>query len=375
MADWPQWRGIHRNGISAETGWKSQFGASGPRKLWQARIGEGFSSVAVKGNSLYTIGNLDGKDYVTCFNASTGKAVWQQTYAQGAGDYGGPRATATIHNGRIYTMSREGVAFCWDAASSKLLWRREAARENGAQSPQWGFAGSPLIQGNLAIYNIGASGTALDKNTGRVVWKSGGTAGYSSPVAFTVGGMSGVALFVASGLVAVNATTGRVLFQHPWNTSYDVNAADPVFVGDTVFLSSNYGKGGALLRIAGGKPSVIWENRSMKNHFNTSVVVNGGLFGNDENTLRCLDFATGAERWSMRGMDKGGLIASDNKLIALTGRGELVIAQATPTRFQEISRAKVLDGTCWTHPVLANGLLYCRSQEGVLICLDVRGKA
>lgn len=222
------------------------------------------------------------------------------------------------------------------------------------------------------IYNVGATGTALDKSTGQVAWKSGGGGAYSSPVAFNAAGQSGVALFVAKGLVAVNPANGRQLWSFPWETSYDVNAADPIFVYDKVFISSNYGKGCALLRLTGGRPEVVWQNRNLRNHFNTSVLLAGSVYGNDENTLKCLDMQTGAERWRLRGIGKGGLIAANGHLLVLTERGELVVIQATPRAYTEVSRAKVMGGSCWTHPVLANGRIYCRNHEGELVCLAAR---
>jgi outer membrane protein assembly factor BamB len=365
MADWPQFRGPNRNGISTETGLLSHWSGTGPKRLWGVQVGQGFSSVAVVGDRVYTVGNYQSQDFVSCLNAANGKVVWQHKYACSPGDYAGPRATPTIHDGNVYTLSREGHAFCLNAATGKVVWQ---ARLEGAV-PGWGFSSSPLIQSNLAIYNAGASGMALDKKTGKVVWRSGGNgAAYASPVAFTAGGQTGVAIFAASGLVAVNPANGRQLWQYPWQTNYDVNAADPIFSGDSVFISSNYGKGGALLRLAGGRPTPVWQTRSMKNHFNACVLLGGHLYGNDENTLRCIEWRTGNEKWSMRGMDKGGLIAADGKLIVLTGRGELVLVSATPTQFKELARARVLDGNTWTHPVLANGKLYCRSQPGVLAC-------
>jgi hypothetical protein len=170
--------------------------------------------------------------------------------------------------------------------------------------------------------------------------------------------------------MGIDPNNGKVLWLHPWNTNYDVNAADPIVEGDTVFVSSNYGRGCALLRIAGGKPSVVWENRNMKNHFNSCVSLNGAFFGNDENTLKCIDKNTGQERWRMRGgLGKGGLIAAGGKLIVLSERGELILANGAPGAYQELARAKVMGGTCWTHPVLANGKIYCRSHEGELVCL------
>lgn len=374
-AEWYQWRGPQRNGISSETGILSQFPATGPRRVWSARVGVGYSSVAIRDNRLYTMGNVDGQDVVYCLEANTGRVLWQHRYPCPPGDYSGPRATPTLDGSAVYTLSREGHAFALNADNGRVLWSKDLAREVGAERPRWGFASSPLVEGSLVIYNVGSAGTAVDKRTGRTVWRSQPSgAGYSSPVAHTLNGQRFIALFTTYGLVAVSPANGRILWQFRWETQYDINAADPVFQGDTVFISSNYNKGGALLRIGGGTPTVIWQNRNMRNHFNTSVLINGFLYGNDENTLKCIDWRTGAERWRMRGMDKGGLIAADGKLICLTGRGALMLVQATPEKYTELASAQVLRGTTWTPPVLTNGLLYCRSQEGELICLDLRGR-
>lgn len=374
-ADWPQWRGPQRNGISSETGWSHQWPSSGPRRLWTARVGQGFSSVAVVNDRVYTMGNTGNQDTVYCLNANTGRVIWQYSYPCSAGDYAGPRATPTVDGKNVYTLSREGLALCLNAETGKLIWQKDLARETGAYAPQWGFAGSPLVEGNQVLYNVGSAGTAVEKNTGRVVWRSGGgPAGYASPIAYNMGNQRVVALFVGNGIVGVNPANGRILWQHPWNTSFDVNAADPVLAGTDVFISSNYNRGCALLRPGRGRASVIWENRNMRNHVNSCVLIRGYLYGNDENTLKCLDLRTGQEQWRLRGIDKGGLIASDGKLIVLTGRGELLIASATPEQYTELARAKVLNGTCWTHPVLSGGRIFCRSHQGELIALDVRGK-
>jgi len=371
--DWPQWRGPQRNGISAETDWQPKWGAGGPRKLWTAQLGAGYSAVAVSGGRVYSVGNAGNRDTVFCLDANNGRVVWRQSYPCRFGDMGGPRATPVLDGGRVYTMSEEAQAYCLNAGTGKVIWNRDLARETGAQRPQWGFAGSALIQGNLAIYNVGATGTALDKTSGQVVWKSGGRTGYASPVAYKVGAQQAVALFAGTGLVAVNPVNGRQLWSFPWQTSYDVNAADPIFSFDKVFISSNYGKGCALLRVTGGRPEVVWQNREMKNHFNTCVLLAGSIYGNDENTLKCLDLSTGAERWRHRGgIGKGGLIASNGHLLVLTESGELLVIKATPTAYTEVSRAKVMGGTCWTHPVLANGRLYCRNSQGELVCLALK---
>lgn len=368
-ADWPHWRGPSRNGKSAEV--IKPWGPAGPKRLWSAQIGEGYSGVAVVGNRVYTMGNAGGKDTVFCLDAGTGKEVWRYSYRQGAGDYGGPRGTPAVDGSIVYTLSRDGIACSIGSKDGKLVWQKDLRRELNLEVPRWGFAGSPLVHAGKIIYNLGSSGVALD-GRGKVVWKSGrGAAGYATPVPYTAGGQKGIAVFAGRGLVGVDANNGRVLWQHPWETSYDVNAADPVFVGDTVFISSNYGRGGALLRLAGGRPSVVWENRNMRNHFNSSVYAARGIFGNDENTLKCLDYGTGQERWRMRGgLGKGGLTVVGDKLLVLTERGELVLANATPAAYQELARARVMGGQCWTHPVVANGKIFCRNHEGELVCLS-----
>ena len=154
--------------------------------------------------------------------------------------------------------------------------------------------------------------------------------------------------------------------------SINVNAADPIFSGNNVFIASNYGKGGALLKLGGGQPSVVWQTRAMKNHFSTCILHNGFLYGNDDNTLRCMEWATGKECWALRGVDKGGLILAGNQLVVMGGRGELILLAADPNKLTEQARATVLSGTCWTHPVLANGVLYVRNQEGTLVALNMR---
>lgn len=373
-ADWPHFRGPNRNGISSETAWNAQFG-SNPRKLWTAQVGEGYSSMAIVGGRLYTMGNAGNQDTIWCLDAMTGRVVWKYSYPHepGGAGYSGPRATPTVADGRVYTLSNLGRAFCLDAANGRVIWQADLRAQTGAAVPQWGFAGSPLVEGGLVIYNLGEAGTAVDKATGRIRWKSGsGPSGYATPVPYVLGGRRLVVIFGAKSVFAVDPATGRKTWEHPWNTMYDVNAADPQFAGTDVFISSNYNRGGALLRTASGRPQVVWENREMRTHFNAVVIVGGHLYGNDEGRLRCVDLRTGAGRWEMRGMGKGGVIAAGGKLIGITERGELFTAEATPMAFREISRAQVLRGTCWTQPALANGIIYVRSHEGELAAIDVR---
>lgn len=382
-ADWPTWRGPARDGMSSETGWLKVWPESGPKKLWTMQVGAGYSAVAVKGNRVYTMGATQSEDTVWCLNSDTGEVLWKHTYAHPQRFYGadpmpiGATATPVLDGDRVFTLSREAVALCLDAATGKEVWQQDLIRESGGLPPRWAHAGSPLIQGNLAIYNVSSAGVALDKATGKVVWKSEhGIAGYSTPVPFAIGQHRGVAFFTAAGVVAADLATGKGLWQHEWRTPPgNVNAADPVFVADKVFISSGYNRGCALLQMSGAPraaPQVVWENKNMKTQFNTCVLIAGHLYGNDSGTLKCLDVKTGEETWQMRGMGLGGLTAADGHLIVLTERGLLSLVKASPDKFSEVASAPVVNGRCFTSPVLANGRIYCRSLDGQLVCVDVR---
>ncbi len=294
---------------------------------------------------------------------------------------GGTSATPTVDGGRVCVLSKQGKLFSLDAATGKVGWQKDLAADTGAKIPEWGFAGSPVVQGDLLILNVGTAGTAVDKATGKVVWFSGTeAAGYSAAVPFEQGGEKYVVLFVARAVVAVAVKDGRELWRHPWKTNYDVNAADPILVGsDRVFISRGYGRGCALLKVTDNKPAVVWENKNMRNHFNPCVLIGNGLYGfdgdagSDKAELRCLDLETGAVQWA----DKsgfGGLIAAEGKLIAINHRGKLPIVDAAPGACKTLASAQVLGGKCWTAPVLANGRIYCRSGQGDVVCLDVSGK-
>lgn len=376
-ADWYRWRGPDLNGISKESGWSTAWPREGPRQLWKTSVGTGFSSVSVSNGRLYTMGNYNDRDTVYCFNADTGAQLWKHAYVCPTDPNlyeGGPNATPTIDGNAVFTFSRKGHLFAFEAESGKVIWSKNLHDELGLEVPDWGFSGSPLVEGKLLIVNAGTGGTAVDKTTGNVVWSSGkGSAGYSSPVVFNPGTVRGVLMFSTKELVAVNAVNGQPLWRHPWATAYGVNAAEPLLLGDRIFISSGYNQGCALLQIRGNAVSVLWQNRNMRNHFNSSVAWQGFVYGFDESELKCLDLQNGAVKWSERGLGKGSLIAADGKLIVLSESGELVVAEGSQAAFKPLARAQVLGGKCWTAPVLSNGRIFCRNARGDLVCLEVKG--
>jgi outer membrane protein assembly factor BamB len=379
--DWPRWRGPELNGISAEKSWSTSWPASGPKQLWKAAVGTGFSSFAVSQGRVFTLGNVDGTDSVYALDAATGRELWKHSYACPLGPKyyeGGPGATPTVDGERVYTLSKRGHVFCFEASSGKALWQKDLEQELGVKVPEWGFASSPLIDGGSVILNVGSAGTALDKASGRVVWTSGkDAAGYATAVPFEHRGQRCVALFAGRELVAVKIATGTVVWRFPWKSGYDINAADPIVAGRQMFISS-WDQGAALLDISGPAPEAVWRKKTMGNHFNSCVLWNGFLYGIDGNTdrpgieLRCVDLKTGEIRWAQAGIGLGSLMLADERLIVLGDKGELVIADASPEGFKPRARAQVLGGKCWTAPVLANGHIYCRNAKGDVVCVEVR---
>jgi outer membrane protein assembly factor BamB len=380
--DWPQWRGPDRTGISAETGWRTDWAANPPKTLWKVPVGIGFSTVSISKGRLYTMGNAGGKDTVFCLNADTGEKVWGHSYPCGDVDRPGPRCTPTVDGDKVYTLSQAGDLFCLNAADGKVVWQATVTKQFGVKKPQWGFACSPMVLGKDLVIDIGPI-VALDKESGKEVWRGGKDApAYGSPFAFKLGDKTLIASFNASGPIVVDAAGGKVVGTAKWKTSYDVNSVTPIVVDNTFFISSGYDRGAAVFEIAANGLKNVWENKNMKNHANNCVLWKGFLYGFDgqvdQGPLSCIEYKTGAKKWSTKDVKAGALMIADGKIIAQHAKGDLVVAEASPDGYKELGRIKIFPGdseTCWTQPVLANGRIYCRSHHpGELVCLDVKGK-
>ena len=375
-ADWPNWRGPDYNGISSETGWYEKWGSRGPKRLWTASVGTGFAAVSVADGRVFTMGNKSNKDTVYALDEATGETLWKYTYSSplSPNSYdGGPNATPTVDGDRVYTFSKDGQVYCLEAATGKRLWYKKLISTYKVKKPNWGHASSPYITGEMVILNAGTHGMALDKRSGKLIWKTGTTAaGYATPVPYDHQGTPALVVFGKTRAYGVRVSDGSKLWSKTFQDRYQTNAADPVLYNGNIFLTTNSKDGEMIqLRSSGSSVKTLWRNRDMSIHFNPPVVVGDYLYGfdgrvNNSDDLRCINLKTGDTEWSKSSIPCGSIMASDGKLIILSRKGDLYIAEATPSRFRQLAKARVLTGTCWTVPVLANRSLYVRNSRGTL---------
>jgi len=374
-SEWPHSGGPTRDGISLETGLFANL-RNGPVVVWKDSLGTGFTSIAIVGGLAYAAGNRDDKDIITAFDAITGKPSWTYSYDEPLNDNGfegGPCATPTVSDGKLYSFSRSGIVICLDAATGKLVWNKNLAAELRTESPDYGYAGSPTVIGARLYLNIGSYGCCLDAATGKVIWKSpNGKAGYAAPIPITSAGRSFVLIFSSDGLYAVDDSTGQVGMKYPWEDSMGATAPAPLVRGNRIFISSGFSRGGVMLEVTAGMFREVWRTEEMSNNYSNCVEVGGFLYGFDQGTLRCLEWANGKSRWEQDEIGLGTLLAAEGRLVILSETGELVIAEAKPDAFHEVTRSKVLKRTCWSMPAIAGGRIYCRNSSGNLVCIELK---
>ncbi len=375
-ADWPHWRGPNYDGISQEKDLRDTWGDEGPRILWEREIGPAYSSLVCAGGRVFTCGTQGDRQVLFCLDAEKGEEIWKKPFEDGYddGQGAGTRSTPTIDDGRVFILGALGTLVCVDAKTGEQLWTRKFEGK-----PKWGYSGSVLIQGDLAILSPGESAgglCALNKKSGEVVWKCGDdVAGYATPYPFEFNGQSYVCGFLGRSVIIAELKTGKPAWSTPWKTDYNVNAATPIFHDGYLFLSSGYETGCALFKLGadGGKLSAkeVWRSKVLKNKFQTPVLLEGKLYGCDQSSLSCVDFMTGKRQWRERRVKHGTVLAAGGRIVLLTEKGDLRIAQANPKEFKPSAEARVLDGRCWTAPILSDGRLYARNMEKV-ICVDLR---
>lgn len=387
-ADWPQWRGPNRDGVSTETGFLKQWPEGGPTLLWTARgIGEGFSTVAIADGVIYTAGNLAGHATLTALDLA-GKTLWQTKLAPAHKvDYPGTRGTPTIDGGRVYCETPDGTVSCLEAKDGKVVWALNILEKFKGRNITWALAESVLIDGEKLICCPGGAESAmvaLDKKTGDTLWVckgAGDKPGYASPIVVDYQGLRQYVTMTSHAAIGVHAATGELLWRVDHKTSWDANIPDPIYHDGHVFINSGYGSGGALLRLKvdGQKCSVeqLWRTKAIDNHHGGIILVGGHLYGAAHNgKWVCLDFKTGEVKYSTDGVGKGSLTYADGMLYTYSERGAVGLVRATPNGHQVISRFRVPQGgrgPNWPHPVVCGGRLYLRHGD-LLFAYDIKGK-
>ena len=380
-AEWAQWRGPNRDGISSETGFLKNWPKEGPKVLWHVSLGEGYSGISIAQGKVYTMAAEGDDEFVICLNASNGEEIWRfrsgAKFTEQRGD--GPRSMPTVHGDSVFALGAEGKLYALDARDGTKLWAHNFVEEFDSKIPTWGFSSSPLIEGNLVLVEAGGkdgkSIVAFDKASGDVVWTTHtDEVGYSSPIAIDFGGVRQIIFLTSKTLLSVAPEDGQIYWKYSWPEG--INIATPIFIpDDKIFISASYDKGAVLLRMTADGDRIgikeVWKSRVMKNHFNSSVLQGDYLYGFDNAILTCIEVDTGEERWRQRGFRKGSLLLADGHLVILGEGGKLALAEATPDEYREKARFQLFDDKCWTVPTLAGGRLYLRTQKE-MVCLDLR---
>jgi outer membrane protein assembly factor BamB len=382
-ANWPQWRGPNRDGISKETGLLKQWPAEGPPLVWKANgAGRGYSSFAIADGKLYTMGVRGNREFIIAFDIATGKEAWATAHGSvfhnDRGD--GPRGTPTVDGDRIYALGGSGDLSALDARTGKIVWTKNVLREFGGRNIQWGISESPLVLGNKLLVNAGGPGAsivALNKADGSVIWKSqSDEAGYSSAMPLQVNGTTQVVVFTHDRAVGLDANSGQLLWDYAKPANDVANVATPIVRANRVFISSDYGTGGGVVEIKpDNKAQEIWFNKDMKNHHSSSVLVGDYLYGFSSAILTAMKFDTGEIAWRDRSVGKGSLVYADGNLYCFSENGVVGLVETTPAGYKEKGRFRIQQDSLptWTHPVVAGGRLYLRDQD-TIYAFDVREK-
>lgn len=397
-ADWPQWRGPDRTGISKETGLLKEWPADGPPLRWKAPdIGTGYSAPAVAGGSVYLQTTKGNDEYALALREKDGQQVWAAkigTVGVNEGpQYPGTRSTPTIDGDRAYCLASDGTLVCLDTAG-KPKWQKHLVTDFGGRVGQpkmvWAYSESVLVDGDAVVCTPGgdsATLVALNKMTGAVIWKcpvpGSEAADYASIVVTEAGGVKQYVQFLRRSVVGVEAKTGKFLWKYEKTASRAANILTPITAGNRVFTSSGQTGGGMVeLKGEGGNmtPNEVYFDKSLAAGIGGAVLIDGHVYGTNPQALFCVEFATGKVKWTERSVGPASVCYADGRLYVRGhggGKGAaavVALVEPSPTEYREKGRFTQPDrgsSPAWPHPVVANGGLYLRDQ-GVLLCYNVR---
>ncbi len=374
-----QWRGTDRTGIYHEEGLLKSWPADGPALKWHFDdLGEGHSSVAIDDDKIYLTGLKGGQGVLYVLDLN-GKLILKKEYGpEWTESYPGPRGTATIDNGKIYLISGMGDIFCFNQKNLDIIWTKNILQAYNASNIKWGINEAPLIVGEKVIATPGGDTNnmvALDKNTGKLIWNSegeGDQAAYCSPLYIDDQEVPQIVSITASHVIGVDAKTGKKLWSYEKENRWSVHANTPVYSNNMLLCTSGYGAGSVMLRLVNGGRSVekVWSSDLLDTRMGAMVKVGDYAYGSgDKNRFWfCADWNTGEIKYQESGLAMGNIIANNNMLYGYTDRGEMLLAKATPEKFDIVSRFSISLGTAqhWAHPVIYNGVLYVRHGDSLM---------
>jgi len=382
---WTNFRGPKRDGRYDETTVSTNWPSSGLKQVWKQPVGVGHASFVVADGKAYTIEQRRGQEVVAAYDINTGRELWTQkwnaSYTDSTGD--GPRATPTWDNGRIYALGATGELRCLDANTGSVFWGKNILTDNQAQNLQWAMAASPLIVDDKVIVlpggTSGKSVVAYNKLTGAPVWRVlNDVQAYVSPMLVDLAGRRQIVVVSSTRVVGLTPEKGELLWSYDWDTDMGINVSMPIVVDrNRFFISSGYGKGAALVEVKGSgnsyTASTVWENKNMKNKFNSSVLQNGYIYGLDDGILVCLDVNTGERKWKEGRFGYGQIILTNGHLIITSDQGEVALVKATPDKYTEVARFSAVQGQTWNYPAIANGRLLVRNSNE-MAAYDISGQ-
>ncbi len=387
---WTQFRGPNRANISHEQGLLKSWPSGGPSLLWLRReIGDGYSTVSVADGTVFTMGNKYGNEMIWALDLATGNVLWSErngsVYVNNRGD--GPRGTPTFDGGNLYALGAAGALSCVDAKTGRLIWQKNILSEFEATNIQWGISESVLIDGERLICTPGGQGAtmvALDKHNGKVIWKAAvpgnPRTAYASPIVVDVGGVRQYVNFTSRSVVGIRASDGALLWEDRSSANSTANCSTAIFYNGHIFSASAYGAGGALVKLesaAGATTaSLVYKTKDMKNHHGGMVVVDGYLYGSNENIFTCLELRTGNVVWRNRSVGKGSVTYADGHIYLRSEKGPVALVEATPAEYREKGRFQQPQRSgcaAWPHPVVADGKLFLRDMD-VLLCYDLKAQ-
>lgn len=374
-AEWPGFRGVGRDGIVRGTRIMTRWGQSAPVELWRRPVGPGWSSIAVDADLIFTQEQRGEEEVVSCYGLETAAPVWTHRdparfWESNAG--AGPRGTPTVHEGRVFSVGATGLLNALDARSGAVIWSRNAASDTGRKVPGWGFSSSPLVTGDTVVVAMAGRLAAYEIASGQPRWFGSTNGwGYSSPHIAAIDGVTQIILLNGEGAISVAPTDGKLLWEHAWKSDGIVQPTILPEGGILIGSGSGLGVKSGVRRIAtahgpgGWTVEERWTSAGLKPYFNDFVVHKGHAYGFDGGFLACIDLVDGRRAWKGGRYGAGQLVglADQDLLLLISEQGDLALAKASPTEFEELARFPAIKGKCWSHPVLLDDVLLVRNSE------------